>query len=58
MFYIDTKDIEILKGKSVAVFDDVMTSGATLNEIARTLKMIGVARVSNWVLLRTPKLGL
>ena len=58
MFYIDTKDIEILKGKSVAVFDDVMTSGATLNEIARTLKMIGVARVINWVLLRTTKLSL
>ncbi|QWD63058.1 ComF family protein [Polynucleobacter sp. MWH-UH25E] len=58
MFYIDTKDIKRLDGKSVAVFDDVMTSGATLNEIARTLKMIGVARVSNWVLLRTTKLGI
>jgi len=57
MFYIDTKDIQNLEGRSVAVFDDVMTSGATLNEIARTLKMIGVARVSNWVLLRTTKLG-
>lgn len=55
MFYIDTKDIKNLQGKSVAVFDDVMTSGATLNEIARTLKMVGVARVSNWVLLRTTK---
>ena len=58
MFYIDTKDIENLKGKSVAVFDDVMTSGATLNEIVCTLKMVGVARVSNWVLLRTTKLGI
>jgi ComF family protein len=58
MFYIDREGIEILKGKSVAVFDDVMTSGATLNEIARTLKMIGVARVTNWVLLRTTKLGI
>ena len=57
IFYIDTKDINILKGKSVAVFDDVMTSGATLNEIARTLKMIGVNKVSNWVLLRTTKLS-
>jgi len=57
MFYIDAKDIDTLKGKSVVVFDDVMTSGATLNEIARTLKMIGVSRVSNWVLLRTTKLS-
>lgn len=58
MFYIDTKDVKNLEGKSIAVFDDVMTSGATLNEIARTLKMVGVARVSNWVLLRTTKLSL
>jgi ComF family protein len=57
MFYVEEKDIEFLQGKSVAVFDDVMTSGATLNEIARTLKMVGVARVSNWVLLRTTKLS-
>ena len=58
MFYIDAKDIPLLKGKSVVVFDDVMTTGATLNEIARTLKMFGVARVTNWVLLRTTKLGI
>ena len=57
MFYIDAKDVKSLQGKSIIVFDDVMTSGATLNEIARTLKMIGVARVSNWVLLRTTKLN-
>ncbi|QWD63957.1 ComF family protein [Polynucleobacter sp. MWH-UH2A] len=57
MFYVDAKDIESLKGKSVVIFDDVMTSGATLNEIARTLKIIGVVWVSNWVLLRTTKLN-
>jgi ComF family protein len=56
MFYVETKDMKLLEDKSVVIFDDVMTSGATLNEIARTLKMIGVARVSNWVLLRTTKL--
>jgi ComF family protein len=57
MFYVETGDIKLLENKSVVVFDDVMTSGATLNEIACTLKMAGVARVSNWVLLRTTKLG-
>ena len=55
MFYIDVKDTNLLKGKSVVVFDDVMTSGSTLNEIARILKMTGVVKVSNWVLLRTTK---
>jgi ComF family protein len=55
MFYIDAQYAEHLAGKTVIVFDDVMTSGATLNEIARILKDIGVLRVINWVLLRTTK---
>lgn len=42
-----------LTGKRVAVVDDVMTSGATLNEFARTLKLHGAARVENWVAART-----
>ena len=42
-----------LSGKSVAVVDDVMTTGATLNEFARTLKLHGALRVSNWVVART-----
>jgi len=37
----------------VAVVDDVMTTGATLNEMAKTLKKAGAAQVSNWVLART-----
>ena len=41
-------------GKRIAVVDDVMTTGATLNEIAATLKKFGAARVVNWVIARTP----
>ena len=44
-----------LNGKSVVVVDDVMTTGATLDEFAKTLKYHGAARVSNWVLARTLK---
>lgn len=44
-----------LSGKSVVVVDDVMTSGATLDEFARTLKLHGAACVTNWVLARTLK---
>ena len=43
-----------LSGLSVAVIDDVMTTGSTLNEFARTLKRSGAVRVQNWVIARTP----
>lgn len=42
-----------LAGRHVLVIDDVMTSGATLGEIARILRQRGAARVSNLVLART-----
>jgi len=42
-----------LDGASVAVVDDVMTTGATLDEVAATLKRAGAARVVNWVVART-----
>ena len=42
-----------LAGAAVAVVDDVMTTGATLDEIAGTLKAAGAARVTNWVVART-----
>ena len=40
---------------TVAVLDDVMTTGATLDEVAATLKRAGAARVVNWVVARTPQ---
>lgn len=44
-----------LVGAKVAVVDDVMTTGATLDEVARTLKESGAARVTGWVVARTPE---
>ncbi len=55
MFYIDQIYTEYLQNATVIVFDDVMTSGATLNEIARVLKDNGASLVINWVLLRAPR---
>ena len=42
-----------LSGRAVLVVDDVMTTGATLDELARTLKAHGAARVGNLVVART-----
>lgn len=40
------------RGKTLLVVDDVMTSGSTLDEIARTLKKAGAAKVVNLVVAR------
>ena len=40
-------------GRSVIVVDDVMTTGATLDEFAGVLKARGAMRVTNWVAART-----
>jgi len=42
-----------LKGARVAVVDDVMTTGATLAELAKVLKRAGATHVENWVVART-----
>jgi len=43
----------LIDAATVAVLDDVMTTGATLDEIAATLKRAGAVRVVNWVVTRT-----
>ena len=40
-------------GERIALVDDVMTTGATLDEIAGVLKDAGAERVENWVVART-----
>lgn len=42
-----------LTGKRIAIVDDVMTTGASLNELAKTLKKAGAAHVECWVVART-----
>jgi adenine/guanine phosphoribosyltransferase-like PRPP-binding protein len=37
----------------VGVVDDVMTTGASLSELARVLKRAGASRVENFVIART-----
>jgi predicted amidophosphoribosyltransferase len=42
-----------LTGKRVALVDDVMTSGTSLNELAKAVKKAGAASVTAWVVART-----
>jgi len=42
-----------LRGKRVAVIDDVMTTGATLNELARNLRLAGALEIQGWMVART-----
>ncbi|HEY5994310.1 MAG TPA: double zinc ribbon domain-containing protein [Gallionellaceae bacterium] len=45
--------VENFSGKHVAMVDDVMTSGASLNELALALRRGGAREVSAWVIART-----
>jgi predicted amidophosphoribosyltransferase len=44
-----------LSGRRVAIVDDVMTTGATMNALARSVKRAGAAYVCGWVVARTLK---
>ena len=42
-----------LTGKRIALVDDVMTTGASLDELAQTVKRAGASEVQCWVVART-----
>lgn len=53
-FALEPRRAAELRGRHVALVDDVMTSGATLHEIARVVRQAGATRVEAWVVARTP----
>ncbi len=54
-FAVEPRRVGELHGRSVTLVDDVMTTGATLAEAARTLLQAGAAEVGVWVVARTPR---
>jgi len=41
----------------IVIFDDVITTGATVNELTKSLKRAGAHRVDVWAIARVPKPG-
>ncbi len=46
--------LQAIQGRHIAIVDDVMTTGASLNEIATMLKLHGASYVTAYVVARTP----
>lgn len=44
-----------LEGRHVALLDDVMTTGASMNELAHAVSRAGATRIDCWVVARTLK---
>jgi ComF family protein len=52
-FKVNADKLDKIQGKRIAIVDDVMTTGASLNELAKTLKKAGASHVECWVIART-----
>ena len=50
-FALNTKK-QNLKNKHVAIVDDVMTTGNTVNEVAKCIHLAGASRISVWCMAR------
>jgi ComF family protein len=54
-FMVDPRHRRRLQGRHLALIDDVMTTGATVQEATTVLLRAGAAQVDVWVLARTPE---
>ncbi len=54
-FTIDKRKSTLIKGKHLALVDDVVTTGSTVDELSKLLLQQGAASVVVWALARTPE---
>lgn len=54
-FGIDIRKSALIKGKHLALIDDVVTTGSTVDELSKLLLQHGAASVVVWALARTPE---
>ena len=56
-FAVEPLRLAEVRGRRITLVDDVMTTGATVAEAARTLMQAGASEVDVWVVARTPRHG-
>jgi len=54
-FAVEPHHLDRIAGSHIALVDDVMTTGATLMELARVLRHAGASQVQAWVVARAPE---
>lgn len=53
IFKINQKYIDLIKGKNILLIDDVITTGATLNNCAKVLKNVGCGKITIVTIAKT-----
>ena len=53
VFWVAPEHVSAVRGQRVVLVDDVMTTGASMYEAARALRLIGAAHITGLVLART-----
>ena len=56
-YWCGEEGVSTLRGKHVAVVDDVVTTGATARQVIKLLRAHGANRVDVWCATRTPSDG-
>jgi ComF family protein len=56
-FAVEPRRLAEVRGRTLTLVDDVMTTGASAAEATRVLLQAGAARVQVWVVARTPRPG-
>jgi predicted amidophosphoribosyltransferase len=52
-FWVTPERMSAVRGQRVVLVDDVMTTGASMHEAARALRVMGAAHITGLVLART-----
>jgi len=55
--WVDPLHTQRIRGRQVALIDDVMTTGASADAAAHALRQAGATQVQVWVVARTPREG-